>query len=118
MEEKNEKIEKSSAELKEMFQILKDDKLMELLSYVNDIVSIYYDAYTEKTGVMGYETFVKFCRDFNIFPDLCTKLILHNTFYSLAFVNSRVIEGNKQSNIILKSFIFIRNFLTFSNISI
>lgn len=71
--------------------------MMELLSGVHRIVKIYFDAYTENTGVMGYETFLKFCRDFTIFPELCTTLTLNSTFYALAFVNSRVVEGTISS---------------------
>ncbi len=86
-------MEKNSELLKGMFEVLREDRIIELLTWVHKIVQVYFDAVTENSGVMGYETFLHFCRDFSIFPDLCSKLVLHSTFYALAFVNSRIIEG-------------------------
>ena len=93
----NAKVEKNSELLKGMFDILREDKIIELLTWVHKIVRIYFDAVTENTCMMGYETFLKFCRDFGIFPDLCSKVVLHSNFYALAFVNSRIIEGTNPS---------------------
>ncbi len=73
--------------------MLREERVIELLTWVHRVVHPYYDAYTENTGVMGYHTFLRFCRDFAMFPDLCSKMVLHNTFYALAFANSRIIEG-------------------------
>lgn len=39
---------------------------------------------------MEYDVFLKFCRDFGIFPDLCSKTILHTTFYSLTNENKSI----------------------------
>jgi hypothetical protein len=65
------------------------------------MVKPYFYAYTQNINTMGYETFLKFCKDFSIFPDLCNKLILHSNFYSLAFVNTRIIEGTNPSILVL-----------------
>jgi len=97
LEEKNAKVEKNSELLRGMFEALREEKVVELLTWVHKLVKVYFDAYTDNTGVMGYETFVKFCKDFGIFPDLCSKIVLHSTFYALAFVNSRIIEGTNPS---------------------
>eukprot|EP01022_Parablepharisma_sp_SALTPOND_P033425 TRINITY_DN886_c0_g1_i1.p1 TRINITY_DN886_c0_g1~~TRINITY_DN886_c0_g1_i1.p1 ORF type:complete len:864 (+),score=102.19 TRINITY_DN886_c0_g1_i1:4700-7291(+) len=104
LEERNSKVEKNSELLRGMFEALREDKVVELLTWVHKLVKVYFDAYTDNTGVMGYETFVKFCRDFGIFPDLCSKLVLHSTFYALAFVNSRIIEGTNPSNCFANNF--------------
>lgn len=55
-------------------------------------MSVYFRSYTENT-IMEYELFLKYCRDFGIFPDLCSKVILHSTFYSLTSANNSVTEG-------------------------
>ncbi len=83
--------------LKEMFGILQSKEMAELLTVVQGIVKVYFDAYTQKMGVADYATFIKFCRDFEVFPDLCSKMVLHSTFYALAFVNSRVIGDSEPS---------------------
>ena len=99
MEEQNESVERNVELLKEMSNILQDKAVAELLSYVHNIVRIYFDIYTEGKGMTDYETFIKFCRDFGIFPELCSKMVLHSTFYALAFVNSRVIDNDNSSKI-------------------
>ena len=35
---------------------------------------------------MEYNLFMKFCRDFSIFPEMCTKSILHSIFYNLSSI--------------------------------
>jgi len=44
----------------------------------------YFKIYTEQT-IMEYELFFKFCRDFEIFPEMCNKPVLHAVFYDLAY---------------------------------
>jgi len=88
--------------LKEMFNILQNKDVAELLGFVQNIIKTYFDKYTGGMGVADYSTFLKFCRDFEVFPELCSKMILHSTFYALAFVNSRIIgepeiDPNNQS---------------------
>eukprot|EP00826_Nyctotherus_ovalis_P026754 TRINITY_DN2086_c0_g2_i1.p1 TRINITY_DN2086_c0_g2~~TRINITY_DN2086_c0_g2_i1.p1 ORF type:complete len:492 (+),score=188.14 TRINITY_DN2086_c0_g2_i1:219-1694(+) len=97
LEMKNNKVEKNAELLKEMFEILKEERVMELLGWVSKMVKPYFYAYTQNVSIMGYETFLRFCKDFGIFPDLCNKVVLHSNFYSLAFVNTRIIEGTNPS---------------------
>ncbi len=92
LEEHNVSVERNVELLKEMFGILHDKNVAELLAHVHDVVRIYFDVYTGKAGMIEYTTFVGFCKDFSIFPELCSKMVLHSTFYALAFVNSRVID--------------------------
>ena len=103
LEEQNGSIERNVELLNEMFAILQEKSMSELLTCVQDIIRIYFDTYTEGTGVADYATFIKFCRDFDMFPELCSKMILHSTFYALAFVNSRVIDDPEPSASILHS---------------
>jgi len=39
---------------------------------------------------MEYDLFMKFCRDFTIFPEMCTKPTLHSIFYNLALEEAEV----------------------------
>jgi len=84
--------EQNLALLNEIIDILKDEKTSELLNYSQDVLKAYFDAYAGSKGVIDYTTFVKFHRDFEIFPTLCNRMTLHNSFYTLAFLNNRT-EG-------------------------
>ena len=69
--------------------ILKEESIAELLEHVRRVVALYFKTYTSNT-IMEYDVFVRFCRDFAIFPDLCNKATLHDIFYALAFMNTHM----------------------------
>lgn len=46
---------------------------------------------------MEYDTFLKFSRDFGIFPDFCNKITLHSVFYALAFERNKVKSTSEAS---------------------
>ena len=57
--------------------------MIQLKKDSSKILVKYFDAYTGKT-IMEYELFNKFCRDFDIFPEMCSKTLLHSIFYELS----------------------------------
>ncbi len=86
-------VPKTASGLPEYVQeILRDSEVQRLLTYVQRVVAVYFKVYTSNT-IMEYEVFLQFCRDFGIFPDLCNKATLHDTFYALSFTNTRVAIG-------------------------
>ena len=89
------KLEKPAGDTDEYKKLLDEASVKEALSYMRKFTEIYAAPYM-KHGAMEYESLVKFCRDFAIFPELCTKSQLHQIFYSLAFERSR--EENSQSS--------------------
>ena len=48
----------------------------------------YIAPYMDHDSIMNYESFMKFCKDFGIFPELCSKPLLRSIFYSLTFAHS------------------------------
>lgn len=55
---------------------------------VGKVMLRYYEIYTEKT-VMEYELFFRFCREFEIFPEMCNKPVLHAVFYELSYLEQQ-----------------------------
>jgi hypothetical protein len=45
---------------------------------------VYYPFYSDTKGLMNLETFIKFCKEFSLFPDLISKPRLTTIFYTLA----------------------------------
>ena len=84
IEERNKNISKSTELLKDTINQLQHKEVKEVLKDMNKLLKPYFDTYTEHKGKMRYETFIKFSRDFSIFPDLCSKVMLHGNFHALA----------------------------------
>eukprot|EP00826_Nyctotherus_ovalis_P019368 TRINITY_DN15964_c0_g1_i4.p1 TRINITY_DN15964_c0_g1~~TRINITY_DN15964_c0_g1_i4.p1 ORF type:complete len:339 (-),score=97.20 TRINITY_DN15964_c0_g1_i4:120-998(-) len=93
IELKNESVEKSRGMLRAMFGRLREEKTVDLLSWLSRMIRPYFSLYTHSNALMDYEAFLKFSRDFAIFPQLCSKLVLHTNFHALAFINMQVEEG-------------------------
>jgi hypothetical protein len=70
--------------------MLEDSDMKDLLGTVHKIMINSYNAYSNHRRLMTYDMFMKFARDFAIFPDLCSKTVLHRTFYGLALINNRI----------------------------
>ena len=62
---------------------------------------IYYSFYSNKLGLMNFNGYIKFCKDFQIFPDLITKAKLLRIFYSLSLLFTSPMYDQKASNFIL-----------------
>jgi len=50
---------------------------------------VYYSHYADIKGLMNFERFVKFCKDFGLFPDIIAKGKLTNFFYTLAAIHAQ-----------------------------
>ena len=75
--------------LKEVLDTLESEHVSEVLEFAQDVLKVYYEVYVGTKNYIDYTTFVKFCRDFDIFPSLCNRITLHSAFYTLAFLNNR-----------------------------
>jgi hypothetical protein len=84
IESKTERLEETERnELGDVLDELKNKEIKELTTWIQKSFKQYFDIYTNSKCRMEYETFLKFCRDFGIFPDLCNKPTLHTIFYQL-----------------------------------
>jgi hypothetical protein len=64
--------------------ILKDDDVLELLGIVHKTLFPYYEYYSDDNGLMQFQHFSNFCKDFGIFPDYLPKSKLYKYFHTLA----------------------------------
>jgi len=75
-----------------MIDLLQEEEIGKLLENSLKILLPYYNSYSDKNGLMNYKSFFEFCKNFGIFPDICSKLYLNKSFYSLSFISNRLIE--------------------------
>jgi hypothetical protein len=66
-------------------EVLKDEYMVEILSCVHKTLIPYYHFYAhQKTGLLTFEQFTKFCLDFGIFPDILSKSKIMRFFSTLS----------------------------------
>lgn len=66
-------------------EILKDDKIVELLGCVHKSMIPFFSFYADsKTELLSFEGFLKFCTDFEIFPDILSKPKIMRFFKTLS----------------------------------
>lgn len=70
-------------------EMLRDPDVIEALNLVHKSIIYFYRFYSNATGLMNFDNFVKFTRDFGIFPDLIAKSKLHRFFYTLSGIHSQ-----------------------------
>eukprot|EP00330_Aristerostoma_sp_ATCC50986_P001981 CAMPEP_0114576432 /NCGR_PEP_ID=MMETSP0125-20121206/1195_1 /TAXON_ID=485358 ORGANISM="Aristerostoma sp., Strain ATCC 50986" /NCGR_SAMPLE_ID=MMETSP0125 /ASSEMBLY_ACC=CAM_ASM_000245 /LENGTH=110 /DNA_ID=CAMNT_0001764943 /DNA_START=266 /DNA_END=598 /DNA_ORIENTATION=+ len=59
---------------------------------------IYYNYYSDSKGMMNFEKFTKFCKDFSLFPDIIAKGKISNFFYTLAAIHTQAEGGNNDES--------------------
>jgi hypothetical protein len=79
----------SSKYVKGLMDMLKDDEVIEALSLVHRSIIYYYRYYANSRGNMSFDNFIRFCRDFGIFPDLIPKAKLLRFFYTLSSIHAQ-----------------------------
>lgn len=76
-----------------LMDLLQDSEILDLLGTVHKSLRFYYEAYTNNNGLMTFECFAKFAKDFDIFPTILTKAKLLKIFETLAGVFQRTAGG-------------------------
>jgi hypothetical protein len=77
-----------------LMELLKDNEIIEALSIINESIQYYYLGYADIHGNMNFATFIEFCKDFNIFPDLISKSRLLSYFRTLSsiYIQTKIIS--------------------------
>ena len=57
------------------------------MGLMHQSLMVYYPYYTDQEGFMNIKEFMRFCRDFSIFPDYVSKSKLNGLFYTLATIH-------------------------------
>ena len=81
-------------------EILKDDTIVEILGCVHRSMMPYYNFYADqKSGLLGFDGFSKFCTDFEIFPDILNKPKIMRFFKTLSgfYESTANMEGHNSS---------------------
>ena len=78
----------NSKAIQENMEEFKNDDVIEALSLVKRSVLYYYKAYAGISMQMNFQGFIKFCKDFEIFPDITSKTKLLRIFKTLAEISS------------------------------
>lgn len=69
--------------------ILKNSEVIEALSLVHKSVIYFYRYYANGMGFLDYEQFLRFCKDFAVFPDLIPQSKLKRFFCTLAAIHAQ-----------------------------
>lgn len=79
--------------------ILKDETIVEILGCVHRSMMPYYSYYADqKTQLMTFDAFSKFCNDFEIFPDILSKPKIMRFFKTLSgFFDQTQTNGQTQT---------------------
>ena len=67
-----------------LMETLKEPDVIEILNHVHKSIIYYYQFYADQYGYMNLNNFIRFQRDFSIFPDVVSKPKLLRFFYALA----------------------------------
>lgn len=79
----------SSSNIKNQMEALRNPEVIEILSVVHRSIIFYYRAYSNPAGLLSFEGFLRFCKDFSIFPDLIAKSKLLRFFCTLANIHAQ-----------------------------
>lgn len=72
-----------------LMQMLQNEDVIEVLGLAHQVMTPYFLYYADSKGFMNFEAFMKFCKDFQIFPSLVNKSKLLRFFYTLAGIQAR-----------------------------
>lgn len=74
----NQEVTNTTENILKLMDILKNDNMVELLEVVHQSLHPYYSFYANEAGLMSTQSFIQFCRDFKIFPDVYPEqLVMH-----------------------------------------
>lgn len=68
-------------------EILSNEEFVRMMGIVIDNIEVYFDYYSDTKQHMNFDSFIRFFKDFEIFPRFMSKSKLSNYFYTLASLN-------------------------------
>ena len=86
--------------------MLQEPNMFEVLNFLKETLIPYSKFYLNKQGLMAFDGFMKFCKDFSIFPDFLPKIKLKSIFYCLAATyakNAMMLTGTRSLAKLLNS---------------
>lgn len=58
--------------------------MVNILSILHENIQVYFKYYSDSKGLLNYASFIRFYKDFGVFPRLASKAKLAKYFYALA----------------------------------
>jgi hypothetical protein len=119
----NEKIGLSNKYLKILCDILKDEKLIDLLQFVHKALIPVYSSYCLNSMLINFDEFFDMMKDFEIFPEIVPKVKLESIFESLCYVylqnpdnpnKSKAVADVVDQHLFVESFILMAQDLKFN----
>jgi hypothetical protein len=79
----------SSNYIKQLMELLKDQDMIEVLILIHKSIIYFYRYYADARGLLNFDNFIRFAKDFNLFPDLIAKSKLLRFFYTMASIHAQ-----------------------------
>lgn len=73
--------------------ILADAENVRMMGIVQDNLQVYYEFYSDSKGHLNFDAYVRFFKDFEMFPRFISKAKLSNYFYTLAGLNDAIVDA-------------------------
>lgn len=80
----NEEVTASSEHIIQLMEILKDEEMVNLLELIHKTLYPYYTFYCNEQNLMTLDSFIDFCQDFRIFPDILPDELVIQFFKTLS----------------------------------
>ena len=109
-----EKMNLATKNLKTLCEILKNEELIIFLQSVHKAVFSIYQCYCQENSLINYSGFFSFFRDYEIFPEIISKIKLESVFESLSYVFLQDPENRnreKQGNDLINQHLFVEAFI-------
>lgn len=81
-------------QIAELKAILADAENVRLMGVVQENLQVYYEFYSDSKAHLNFDGFVRFFRDFELFPRFVSKAKLAKIFYTLAGLNDAILDAD------------------------
>lgn len=82
-----------------LMEMLKDEDMIEALGIIHKMFTPYFIFYADTHGFMNFTSFLRFCKDFQIFPDIISKAKLLRFFNALAGIYAQTEGPEKEESV-------------------
>lgn len=88
-----------NGKIAQMLRLLEGEEVITLLSDLHGVISPLFEIYADRrSALMDFEAFMRFCSDFQIFPDVISKSDAYRIFMNLAFAHESKSKGDAFNN--------------------
>ena len=95
-------------------EILKNDEVIDFLQVVHKSIFPIYSCYCHESSLINFQSFFTIFKDYEIFPEIISKMKLENIFESLLFIYSQDPENkknDKKTNDCINEHLFVEAFI-------